>query len=179
MQVLLPNLCPEDDRPGIPRTWGPVPEAPPGTTWVGLMHKALRLARAGALAGEIPVGALVVDGGGAVIGEAHNETESLRDPTAHAEVLALRRASRTAGNNRLEGCVLVVTLEPCMMCTGAIREAHVAGVVYGASDRRAGAVCSCLEGLDYAQTGAAPWHLGGIEAAACAALLRKFFEPKR
>ena len=125
------------------------------------------------------MGALVVDAGGLVLAEAHNETESSRDPTAHAAVLALRRACLAAGNHRLGGCVLVVTLEPCLMCTGALREARVSGVVFGASDARAGAVCSCLEGLDYAQTGSAPWSYGGVEAEKCARLLAEFFRRRR
>lgn len=125
------------------------------------------------------MGALVVDEDGRVLAEAHNETESLHDPTAHAEVLALRRAAAAAGNHRLGGSVLVVTLEPCLMCTGAIREARVSGVVFGASDARAGAVCSCLEGLDYASAGSAPWSYGGVEAEACARILRNFFRVRR
>ncbi len=143
------------------------------------MLRALRLAGRAARAGEVPVGALVVDPEGRVLSEAHNETEALRDPTAHAEVLALRRAALAAGNHRLGGCVLVVTLEPCLMCTGAIRESRVSGVVFGASDARAGAVCSCLEGLDYACTGGAPWSFGGVEAEACAGILQKFFRARR
>ena len=160
-------------------SWGPEPAAPAGLTWQGLMRRALRLARAGARAGEIPVGALVIDSDGEVLSEAHNETEALHDPTAHAEVLALRRAAAKVGNHRLGGCVLVVTLEPCLMCTGAIRESRVSGVVFGASDARAGAVCSCLEGLDYAQTGAQPWNYGGVESTACADILREFFKVRR
>lgn len=143
------------------------------------MRRALRMARQGAKAGEVPVGALVVDGEGSVLALAHNETEATHDPTAHAEILALRRACARVGNHRLEGCVLVVTLEPCLMCTGAIREARVSGVVYGASDARAGAVSSCLEGLDYAQTGQPPWSYGGVEPDACAGLLRTFFQCRR
>ena len=160
-------------------SWGPEPAAPAGLTWQGLMRRALRLARAGAKAGEIPVGALVIDSEGEILSEAHNETEALHDPTAHAEVLALRRACSKVGNHRLGGCILVVTLEPCLMCTGAIRESRGSGVVFGASDARAGAVCSCLEGLDYAQTGAQPWSYGGVEAEDCAELLRRFFRVRR
>ena len=160
-------------------SWGPEPAAPVGLTWQGLMRRALRLARAGAKAGEIPVGALVIDSEGEILSEAHNETEALHDPTAHAEVLALRRACSKVGNHRLGGCILVVTLEPCLMCTGAIRESRVSGVVFGASDERAGAVCSCLEGLDYAQTGAQPWSYGGVEAEACADILKEFFRVRR
>ena len=175
----LRNLTTEPDCWKALPSWGPEPAAPPGLTWQGLMRRALRLARASARAGEIPVGALVVGPDGEILSEAHNETEALHDPTAHAEVLALRRAAAKVGNHRLGGCVLVVTLEPCLMCTGAIRESRVSGVVFGASDARAGAVCSCLEGLDYAQTGAQPWSYGGVEAVPCAEILREFFKVRR
>ena len=175
----LRNLCAEEDRWRALSSWGPEPPAPPGTSWRALMRRALRLAGRAARMGEVPVGALVVDSDGNVLSSAHNETESLRDPTAHAEVLALRRASAVVGNHRLGGSVLVVTLEPCLMCAGALREARVSGVVFGASDARAGAVCSCLEGLDYARTGGAPWSYGGVEAEDCARLLRAFFRERR
>ncbi len=175
----LRNLCSEEDRWRALPAWGPEPEAPSGTSWRALMLRALRLAGRAARAGEVPVGALVVSPEGGVLGSAHNETESLRDPTAHAEVLALRRAAAAAGNHRLSGCVLVVTLEPCLMCTGAIRESRISGVVFGASDARAGAVISCLEGLDYAHAGGAPWSYGGVEAKACADVLRTFFRVRR
>ena len=138
----LCNICPEEDRWRAFASWGPEPSPPAGTSWRALMLRALRLAGRAARLGEVPVGALVVDAEGNVLSCAHNETESLRDPTAHAEVLALRRAAAAAGNHRLGGSVLVVTLEPCLMCTGALREARVSGVVFGASDARAGAVCS-------------------------------------
>ncbi len=177
--MALCNLCSESERWRAQASWGPEPPAPPGTSWRALMLRALRLAGRAARAGEVPVGALVVDAEGNVLSEAHNETETLHDPTAHAEVLALRRASAAVGNHRLGGSVLVVTLEPCLMCTGAVRESRVSGVVFGASDARAGAVCSCLEGLDYASTGAAPWSYGGVESEACARLLRNFFRARR
>ena len=158
--------------------WGPVPSPPPGWTWKSLMLKALELAREAAAAEEIPVGAIVVDDGGLIVGQGRNETEALRDPSAHAEMLALRRAARNVGNHRLGNCVLVVTLEPCLMCAGVIREARVQGVVYGVHDVRAGAVESRLEGLSYAD-GPSPWHMGGVESRACAELLRDFFRVRR
>lgn len=175
----LCNCCPEEERWRSLPSWGPEPPAPEGLSWRALMGRALRLARSAARLGEVPVGALVVDAEGHVLASAHNETESLHDPTAHAEVLALRRAAAAAGNHRLGGSVLVVTLEPCLMCTGAIREARISGVVFGAFDARAGAVCSCLEGLDYADTGCATWSYGGVEAEACARMLREFFRSRR
>lgn len=142
------------------------------------MDKALELACEAASAGEVPVGALVVDDAGTVVGQGRNETETLHDPSAHAEMLALRRAAARIGNHRLGNCVLVVTLEPCLMCTGAIREARLRGVVYGACDDRAGAVESRLEGLAYA-SGFIPWHMGGVESGPCADLLREFFRARR
>ena len=161
------SLYRDEDAIRALRPWGPVPPAPPGRSWADLMAE------------EVPVGALVVDDEGRILGAAHNETEALRDPTAHAEVLALRRAAEAARNHRLEGCVLVVTLEPCLMCAGAIREARLSGLVYGAADARAGAVSSCLDGLAYGLEGPAPWHYGGVEAGPCAAVLRAFFAARR
>ena len=143
------------------------------------MGEALVQAGRAAALGEVPVGAVIVDDSGKLVALAHNETELLRDPTAHAEVLALRRAAANRGNSRLLGCVLVVTLEPCLMCTGAMREARISGVVYGASDRRAGAISSCLHGLDNPPEGPCIWHLGGVEAKACAAVLQNFFRQRR
>ena len=143
------------------------------------MRLALTEAGLGATQGEVPVGALVVRQDGQVLAVAHNETLSANDPTAHAEILALRRAALRTGNHRMGGCVLVVTLEPCMMCAGAAREARVEGVVYGAEDMRAGAVSSCMAGLDLPLSTCRPWHCGGVESEACAAILRNFFADLR
>lgn len=129
--------------------------------------------------GEVPVGAVLVDGHGTIIGRAGNAVERLYDPTAHAEVMALRAAARTVGNHRLEGCTLVVTLEPCLMCAGALAHARLAGVVYGAEDPRAGAVASCLEALDQPFLNHRVWHLGGICQEACTVLLQSFFSLRR
>ncbi len=117
-----------------------IPPPPPGwPNWEALMHLALAEAAKASHAAEVPVGALVVNGNGTIIATAHNSPEALHDPTAHAEILALRAAGAASGNYRLEGCVLVVTLEPCMMCAGAMAHARIAGVVYGAADPAAGA----------------------------------------
>ncbi len=159
--------------------WGPVPPCPGSRTWPFFMHLALQEARHGAEAGEVPVGALVVGRKGDILAAAHNETRTQNDPTAHAEVVALRRAARAAGNFRLGGCVMIVTLEPCLMCTGAIREARLDGVVYGAADSRAGAVFSRTEGLVYTGEESVPWSYGGVEAEACVKILRDFFRFRR
>jgi tRNA(adenine34) deaminase len=139
-----------------------------------LMRAALAEARAGLAAGEVPVGAVVALDG-VVIGRAHNAPIALADPTAHAEVLALRAAAQKVGNYRLPGAVLYATLEPCAMCCGAAVQARLAGVVYGALDPKAGAVESRHRLLDgyWIATRA------GVLAAECAALLKDFFESKR
>ena len=157
-----------------------VPPPPPGwPSWEDVMAEALTEARKAGEAGETPVGAVVLSGHGDILGKAGNAVESLCDPTAHAEILALRAASQEAGNYRLEGCFLVATLEPCLMCAGAAAHARVAGVVYGAYDVRAGAVESRLDGLEVPFLTHYPWHMGGICATECADLLRSFFSARR
>ena len=157
-----------------------IPPAPPGwESWEALMAEALAEAGLARAAGEVPVGALVVAGNGRILGKGRNAPESLNDPTAHAEVAALRAACQASRNYRLEGSVLVVTLEPCLMCVGALVHARVAGLVYGAPDVRAGAVDSCLDALDQPFHNHRPWSLGGILQEECSALLRGFFERRR
>lgn len=165
--------------PQSAQCWGPVPTPPLGRTWEELMALALCEARASAAQSEVPVGAVVVAPNGTVLSAAHNGPKTLFDPTAHAEILALRAAGGALGNYRLEKCVLVVTLEPCFMCAGALVHARLAGVVYGATDRKAGAVESCFNALDLPFHNHRVWHMGGIAGEACAALLRDFFLLKR
>lgn len=143
------------------------------------MRRALGLAQGAGRAGEVPVGALVVDAAGRIVGEGANAPVALHDPSAHAEILALRAAGAALGNYRLGGCVLVVTLEPCAMCAAALVHARVAGVVYGASDALAGAVQSRLDLLDAAMGGHRVWHMGGILGEECARLLQAFFARRR
>lgn len=143
------------------------------------MGEALVEAAKAGRQGEVPVGALVVSGHGKILSRTGNRVESLCDPTAHAELLALRQACGAAGNYRLEGAVLVVTLEPCLMCAGAMAHARLAGVVYGTADARAGAVASCLESLDEPFLNHRVWHMGGICEPECAELLRAFFAERR
>jgi len=144
----------------------------------GCMREALAEARRGLEAGEVPVGAvLVLDG--AVIARAHNAPIALADPTAHAEVLALREAGRKTGNYRLTGATLYVTVEPCPMCCGAALHARVARVVYGAADPKAGAVESLHRLLDDARFNHRVAVTSGVLAGESAALLREFFETKR
>ncbi len=142
------------------------------------MRAALAEARAGLAAGEVPVGAVVVLNG-SIIGQAHNAPIAHRDPTAHAEVLALREAARKVGNYRLPGAVLVATLEPCVMCCGAILQARIARVVYGAADPKAGAVESHHRLLDDSRSSHRVETRGGVLEAECGGLLKEFFEERR
>ena len=171
----------EDDAPR-PRAFaqaGPVPAPPPGRTWDALMELALEEARKAGAEGDVPVGAVIVAEDGSILARAGNAVERGHDPTAHAEVLAIREACARLGNWRLFGCVLVVTLEPCAMCAAAIAHARLAGVVYGAADEAAGAVTSRAEYLDGPAAPKPVWHMGGVRAEECAALLRGCFAARR
>ena len=139
------------------------------------MRLALAEAAKALALGEVPVGALTLDAEGVIIGRGFNQCIGRHDPTAHAEIMALRAAGEAVGNYRLNGALLVVTLEPCQMCAGALVQARLAGVVYGARDPRAGAVESCLDGLDQHFHNHRPWHCGGILEEDCAGLLTDFF----
>jgi tRNA(adenine34) deaminase len=142
------------------------------------MREALAEAERGGAAGEVPIGAVVVIDG-VIAGRAHNAPVALRDPTAHAEVLALREAAEKAGNYRLPGATLYVTIEPCAMCCGALVNARVARVVYGAPDPKAGAVESLFRLLDDARLNHRVDAVGGVLAGESAALLREFFDRRR
>jgi tRNA(adenine34) deaminase len=143
------------------------------------MRLALQEAAACASTGDVPVGAVVLDERGAVVGAGRNRREADGDPTAHAEVLALRAAARARGEWRLSGCTLVVTLEPCTMCAGALVLARVDRVVYGALDRKAGAVGSLWDVVRDRRLNHRPEVLAGVLQEECAALLRTFFEEHR
>ncbi len=142
------------------------------------MRVALAEARAGLAAGEVPVGAIVVLDD-VIISQAHNAPIALADPTAHAEVLALREAAQKAGNYRLPRATLYATLEPCVMCCGAAIHARVARVVYGALDPKAGAIESRHRLLDEERSNHRIETLGGVLEADCGALLKEFFEARR
>jgi tRNA(adenine34) deaminase len=142
------------------------------------MREALAEAERGEAAGEVPIGAVVV-AEGIVVGRAHNAPVASSDPTAHAEVLALRAAAARAGNYRLPGATLYATVEPCMMCCGAIVSARIARVVYGARDAKAGAVESLFRLLDDERLNHRVDAVGGVLAGESAALLRAFFDRRR
>jgi tRNA(adenine34) deaminase len=141
------------------------------------MTLALRRAARAAAAGEVPVGAVVVRGGRVIAGGANRPIRAA-DPTAHAEIVALRRAARKVGNYRLPDCELYVTVEPCAMCLGAIVQARVRRLVYGAPDPKAGAVASVMT-FPFADLNHRPEVVGGVMAAESAALLRGFFCDRR
>ena len=142
------------------------------------MPRALALARAAADAGEVPIGAVVVRDG-QVIAEAHNSPRADHDPTAHAEILAIRRAAQALGDERLTGCELWVTLEPCAMCAGAIQHARIARLYYAASDPKGGSVEHGARVFDQPQCLHRPEVYTGIGEAEAAELLRGFFKERR
>jgi tRNA(adenine34) deaminase len=143
-----------------------------------LMDAALDEARRARDAGEVPIGAVVaIDG--AVVGRGFNQPISSGDPTAHAEIVAIREAARTVGNYRLTGAVLCVTIEPCLMCVGALVHARIATLVFGAAEPRTGAVTSTVNGVDF------PGHnhrievVAGVREAECRELMQSFFLARR
>lgn len=144
-----------------------------------LVRRALVLAEAAARTGDVPVGAVVVDADGRELAAAGNGREALADPTAHAEVLALRAAAAVRGEWRLEGCTLAVTVEPCTMCAGAIGLARVSRLVFGAWEPKTGAVGSLWDVLRDRRLSHRPEVVSGVLAADCAALLESFFATQR
>lgn len=142
------------------------------------MRAALELARQAEDAGEVPVGAVVVQGG-EIVGRGFNAPISRSDPSAHAEMMALRDAAQRLGNYRLVGCELYVTLEPCMMCAGAIMHARVARVVYGARDSKTGACGSVLDAFAELRLNHHATVTGGVLAEECGAALSNFFAMRR
>jgi tRNA(adenine34) deaminase len=152
-----------------------LPGARPDERW---MRLALEEARAAAAEDEVPVGAIVV-ASGRVIASAHNQREQLSDPTAHAEMIALTQAAAQLGSWRLEQCTLYVTLEPCPMCAGAILQARVPRVVWGAADPKAGAVESLYRLFEDSRLNHRVDHVGRVLADDCGRILTEFFRGKR
>jgi len=142
------------------------------------MRAALDQARLGLVAGEVPIGAVVVVGG-EIIARGFNEPISAVDPTAHAEVVALRAAAKAVGNYRLVGATVYVTVEPCMMCVGALSHARVADVVYGAPEPRTGSLVSTLEGLQSSGLHHRFEVTAGVLEAECRDLIQEFFRARR
>ena len=151
----------------------------PHERWAEPMRLALEEARAALASADVPIGAVVLGPDGEVLGRGRNERELYGDPTAHAEVVALREAARSRGEWRLDGCTLVVTLEPCTMCAGASVLARVARVVYGADDPKAGAAGSLWDVVRDRRLNHRPEVVAGLRAEESGALLRAFFAGKR
>lgn len=152
---------------------------PARVTDIRAIDRALELAADAARHGDIPVGAVVVDLAGDVVGEGRNLRERDGDPLAHAEIVALRAAAAQLGGWNLEHCTLVVTLEPCLMCAGAILQSRIQRVVFGAWDEKAGAAGSMYDVLRDRRLPHRVEVVGGVRAAACAAPLREFFDSRR
>lgn len=148
-------------------------------TFISHMSQALDEARAAAARGEVPVGAVLCDPAGRVVAAAGNRTRELSDPTAHAEILAIRAACAAAGSERLPGHVLWVTLEPCPMCAAAISAARIATLYYGAADPRMGGVAHGARVFDHPQCHHRPLVYDGVSGAQSQALLRAFFAERR
>jgi len=142
------------------------------------MEEALRAAQRALEAGEVPIGAVVVCGN-KVIGRGWNSNLTDSDPTAHAEIMALREAARAVGNHRLSGCELFATIEPCAMCAGALVHARIKGLVYGADDPKAGAVHSAMQVLNHPKLNHQMEVRGGVLASRCSDLLQTFFRQRR
>jgi tRNA(adenine34) deaminase len=155
------------------------PEPSPEQRYSGWMRAALVEGEAALLTGDVPVGAVVVDPDGAVIGRGRNVREAEGDPTGHAEVRALRAAAATLGTWRLDGCTLVVTLEPCTMCAGALVLARVRRLVYGAADPKAGAAGSLWDVVRDRRLNHRPEVVPGVLDDESGELLRRFFATRR
>ena len=143
------------------------------------MRAALAEAASAASTADVPVGAVVLDASGAVVARARNRREADGDPTAHAEILAIRAAARVVGSWRLDGLTLVVTLEPCTMCAGAVTAARLSRLVYGAADDRAGAVGSLWDVVRDQRLAPVPEVVGGVLAGECLKIIQTFFKERR
>ena len=142
------------------------------------MKEALILASSAPQTDDVPVGALVINKDGVIIGRGCNEREATNDPTAHAEIVAIRNATNRLQKSRLDGCTLVVTLEPCAMCAGAIAQSRISHVIYGAWDEKAGAVGSVWDVLRDPRSIFKVEVTAGVLEAECVALLKRFFADK-
>lgn len=147
--------------------------------FTSFMDVALRQARDAAARGEVPVGAVIVDSKGEILAQNGNRTREMNDPTGHAEVLVIRAACQALGQERLTGCSLYVTLEPCAMCAGAISHARLARVIYGAGDPKSGGTDHGARVFSHAQSHHKPEVIGGIAEQDCEDLLRSFFAKHR
>jgi tRNA(adenine34) deaminase len=142
------------------------------------MGEAISIARSAVRTGDVPVGAIILNKDGIVIGKGSNEREAENDPTAHAEIVAIRNAASRLQNSRLDSCTLVVTLEPCAMCAGAIAQSRISHLIFGAWDEKAGAVGSVWDVLRDPRSIFSVEVTAGVREAECAQLLKDFFSDK-
>jgi tRNA(adenine34) deaminase len=142
------------------------------------MREALQIAGSALSTGDVPVGAIIVNKDGVIVGKGFNEREANSDPTAHAEVVAIRNAASRLQNSRLDGCTLIVTLEPCAMCAGAIAQSRISKLIFGAWDEKAGAVGSVWDVLRDPRSIFKVEVTSGVLERECAALLKDFFSDK-
>jgi len=143
-----------------------------------LMREALVVAKSALSTGDVPVGAIVINKDGVIVGKGFNEREANNDPTAHAEVVAIRNAAARLQNSRLDGCTLIVTLEPCAMCPGAIAQSRISKLIFGAWDEKAGAVGSVWDVLRDPRSIFKVEVTSGVLEDECAGLLKEFFSDK-
>ncbi|MFK0192525.1 tRNA adenosine(34) deaminase TadA [Kitasatospora sp. NPDC090308] len=179
--VPAPLTDPADpgERPRIAPLPAPERPDPVRDRWQDRMRLAIEEAALATVTGDVPVGAFVLGPDGTVLGRGHNVREAVGDPTGHAEVVAIRQAARTVGEWRLTGCTLVVTLEPCTMCAGAIVLSRLARVVFGAHDPKAGAAGSLFDVVRDNRLNHRPEVVGGVLADECTAQLLAFFDTRR
>ena len=147
--------------------------------YLAMMREAITLAKSALATEDVPVGALVINSDGTIVGRGNNLREQGQDPTAHAEIVALRQAARAHNNWRLDGHTLVVTLEPCAMCAGAIAQSRIKTVIFGAWDQKAGAVGSVWDILRDPRTPHKVEVISGVLEEECAQILQEFFKEKR
>ncbi|MFJ6571263.1 tRNA adenosine(34) deaminase TadA [Streptomyces sp. NPDC091292] len=164
-----------NDRPATPPQGPPDPVRDP---WRAAMRLALDEARLAVRGGDVPVGAVLLSADGTLLSAGHNEREATGDPTAHAEIVAIRRGAAKLGSWRLTDCTLVVTLEPCTMCAGALVQSRVDRVVYGARDEKAGAAGSLWDVVRDRRLNHRPEVIGGVLAEACGRVLTDFFRDR-
>ena len=143
------------------------------------MDEAIAIARKATSTGDVPVGAIIINADGVIIGRGSNEREANSDPTAHAEIVAIRSATSRLQNSRLDGCTLIVTLEPCAMCAGAIAQSRISNLIFGAWDQKAGAVGSIWDVIRDPRALHKMNVTAGIREVECAKLLSDFFESQR
>ncbi|GAA1248146.1 tRNA adenosine(34) deaminase TadA [Kitasatospora nipponensis] len=175
----MPDTGGMQPHPALAPLPAPVRPDPVRDRWTASMRLAITEAALAPATGDVPVGALVLDPAGTVLGRGHNEREAVGDPTAHAEIQAIRQAAAAVGEWRLTGCTLVVTLEPCTMCAGAIVLSRLERVVYGALDEKAGAAGSLFDVVRDRRLNHRPEVVPGVLADECGAQLRAFFDTHR